>query len=134
MAIPIVTAGLSWPPESGAAVYAPASTPNPQPNAITTHPEARALEYLRVTAAQTPAPKRIRIAVPMTSPTNMSPLLMAAPRRWSREGRPCGRPKCRDVSLGDFSRGQGRSRAPPGVRDERAVTAESHVEERAVAQ
>ncbi len=72
--MPSVTAGLRWPPESGPAVYAPASTPKPQPNAMTTQPAALAFEWVRVTAAHTPAPKRISTAVPMISPMKMSPL------------------------------------------------------------
>ncbi|WP_434600685.1 hypothetical protein [Streptomyces sp. A5-4] len=47
---------------------------------MTTHPAAFALEWFSVTAAHTPAPKRINMAVPMISPTKTSPLLMAAPR------------------------------------------------------
>ena len=44
MAMPTVTAGLRCPPDSGAAVYAPAITPKPQPNAMTTQPASFALE------------------------------------------------------------------------------------------
>src|SRR6185295_14258109 len=53
-------------------------TPKPQPKVMTIQPEFWALEWFNRTAATTPSPKRIRIAVPIVSAPMMlkrTPLL-----------------------------------------------------------
>ncbi len=65
------------------------------------------------------------MAVPMTSPTNMSPLLMAAPGPGPRTVGPG--PHVQGAFPVATSAEGRRIRAPPGVRDERAVAAASPV-------
>src|SRR5947209_19975467 len=64
---PRVTAGFNWPPENLPTEYAPTMTAKPQPNVMTIQPEFCAFDLLRSTAATTPSPRRIRIAVPIHS-------------------------------------------------------------------
>src|SRR5690606_34126392 len=86
---------------------------------MTTHPASLAFEYFRTTAATTPAPNRMRMAVPMISPTNMSPLLMAAPR--PGPGRLGPGPHVQDAFPMAAPAGNRAVRAPPGPRDGRAL-------------
>ncbi|GAB3207348.1 hypothetical protein GCM10027294_13520 [Marinactinospora endophytica] len=46
-------------------------TPNPQPSVIAVQPAPCAFDLFKVTAAHTPPPKRISIAVPKNSPTKI---------------------------------------------------------------
>src|ERR1700761_8241852 len=74
MARASVTAGLRWAPESGPDMYAAVMTAKPPPKVMASQPALRALEAFRVTAAQTPPPSRMSMAVPMVSPMKMSEL------------------------------------------------------------
>ncbi len=74
MASARVTAGFRWAPERGAEVYTAVSTAKPHPKVMASQPALRALEAFSVTAAQTPPPSRMSMAVPMVSPMKMSEL------------------------------------------------------------
>src|SRR4051794_21054549 len=69
----------------------------PHPKVMTIQPEFWALEWFNRTAATTPSPKRIRIAVPIVSAPMMlkrnSSLLVCG--RTGTTARPCGRPYSR---------------------------------------
>src|SRR3954452_5069251 len=64
---PTVTAGFRWAPLNWPTAYTATMTAMPHPNVITIQPEFWALEWFSSTAATTPSPKRIRIAVPIVS-------------------------------------------------------------------
>ena len=51
------------------------NTARPHPKAMTIQPEAFALDRGRVTAAHTPAPKRMRMAVPKNSDRKICPVV-----------------------------------------------------------
>src|SRR5690606_41109518 len=60
--------------DRGPAMYTAVMTAKPQPKAMVSQPALRALEAFSVTAAQTPPPSRMSMAVPMVSPMKMSEL------------------------------------------------------------
>src|SRR3954447_8771681 len=65
--MPTVTAGLRCAPLNWPTTYTATMTAMPHPKVITIHPEFCALEWFNSTAATTPSPRRIRIAVPIIS-------------------------------------------------------------------
>src|SRR3954453_9124346 len=71
VARPMVTAGLRCAPLNRPTAKMAIVTAMPQPNVMTIHPPFSALECARSTAATTPSPNRIRIAVPITSDPKM---------------------------------------------------------------
>src|SRR3954469_16668142 len=75
---PSVTAGFRCAPLNCPTQYTATMTAMPHPQVMTIHPEFWALEWFSNTAATTPSPKRIRIAVPIVSAPMMlkrTPLL-----------------------------------------------------------
>src|SRR3954447_25555021 len=118
--MPTVTAGLRCAPLNWPTAYTATMTAMPQPKVITIQPEFWALEWFNSTAATTPSPRRIRIAVPIISAPmmlNETPLLErergipARPR-----GATLGRPYSRGISQVN-ARGPGRrGRVAPRAR------------------
>src|SRR5687767_8520177 len=68
-------------------MLAPAKTARPQRRLIRSQPPALPSVSFRTTLATTPAPSRIRIAVPSTSHTKIEPLLTRRPPRLGRRQR-----------------------------------------------
>src|SRR3954467_9490063 len=96
--MPTVTAGLRCAPLNWPTTYTATMTAMPHPKVITIHPEFWALEWFNSTAATTPSPRRIRIAVPIISAPmmlNETPLLER--ETWD-PGATLGRPYSRGIA------------------------------------
>src|SRR3954447_17060612 len=78
---PSVTAGFRCAPLNCATANTAIATAMPQPNVMTIQPLFWALEWFSSTAATTPSPSRIRIAVPMTSAPKMLTSPFSSPPR-----------------------------------------------------
>src|SRR5919202_2543952 len=121
---PTVTAGFRWAPLNWPTAYTAIMTAMPHPKVMTIQPEFWAFEWFNRTAATTPSPMRIRMAVPIISAPmmlNETPLLERRTRTVGPRRDPGGDPirgKSRKSTEAVARRRPCARREPPG--DERS--------------